>query len=164
MQREPSEIRLVQIYSKNKFIDSLRVLVHETFLEGAALRAIVYNESQEFLLGPVVPIPKGFKGFISLPVFGWLGGNDSLFVGIEFINTHAIDPKNRRSTTFSSRPNGVFTPNSNGITLKATKKTKKNQLWVYGHYINGKLITSNKPFYGIYFAAPYMEIYFTSGL
>lgn len=163
LQREPSEIRLVQVSTKNRFIDSLRVLVHETFMDGAALRAVVYDGTEEFLLGPVVPIPNGFKGVVTLPISRWVGGKDSLLVGLEFINTNYLNPKHRRPGTFSSRSNGIFTPNSNGITLKATKKTNKNQLWVYVYYLNGKLQITDKAHYGKFFAAPYMEIYFTPG-
>jgi hypothetical protein len=163
IQREPSDIRLVAFKERNARIDSLRIIVRDISKDGAAFRAVVYDKERELYAGPVLAVSDTQIGLLTLPLSFHIANSDSIYVGIEFINTLINDPMGKKTAYYRTDKKGLFSDYNNGATLAGTKKKRKNEDWIAVTHLNYQKTIRHIPD-SIFFAAPYMEIYFTSGL
>jgi hypothetical protein len=161
-QREPSDIRLVGFNENRVRIDSILIVVRETAKQGAAFRGVIYEGDQEKFAGPIVVLPEAYVGELVLPISFYLGQQDSVFIGIEFINVIEVDPKSRDGAHYSINKKGLFSNKNNGATLAGSKKKKRSEEWISVTYVRNKK-TVLPVSHSTFFAAPYMEIYFTPG-
>jgi len=160
-QRESSDIRLVAFKEVEVRIDSILIIVKETMKEGAAFRGVIYKGSHEIFFGPIVVLPNEYAGEFTLPMSYYLTHQDSIYIGIEFINVLEIDPKNRNGAHYRINKKGLFSTKNNGATLAGSKKKKRSEEWISVTYRRNKKTVRAVSSSSVFFAAPYMEIYFT---